>query len=65
MLKHNIKNRPNVSQYECECCRTYHDWFIEFEKELREMLIGFRGVYHESARPVQIVKEILGETEQP
>jgi len=62
-------NIVNGEVIECECdhssdtmqCQRVLDWKKALKQELQGMLIGFRGVYHESARPVQIVKGILGE----
>jgi hypothetical protein len=80
MLKHNLKNRPKLPTKpdygDCEEeCIPMEEWFLEFEKELREILengrlcnecpiLFFCGDADNEdidCKALQVLKEILGD----
>jgi len=66
-MRYNLKNRPaNFNKLDkkhwCEGCAKYEEWFVGFERELREKLDQpeYSREYHYFAAE-DVIHEVLGE----
>jgi len=55
-MKFNLKNRPKL--FDPKFASKADDWFLGFEKELRE----YKGKYGDATLASELKREILGET---
>jgi hypothetical protein len=74
-MKYTLKNRPNIDKMdESEWCYEIGEWFVGFEKELRERKpkdedIVIRSMHDNVKTKIalnerrNLIKEILGETQ--